>query len=256
MEFFGISITISFLGVLIAFIGGALSIISPCVLPILPGLAGITTGLSIEDLENDKKLKRRLISMCISFSVGFSIIFIAAGLITTELGRKLSDNREQLTRISGIILIVLAFFFLFSFFTNFKIFNFEKKFKFKNGLSAIPVVFIGAGFALGWSPCLGPVLAGVYTVAASEQSLIGRIVILLAYCLGLCLAMSVVVISFFRYKKLVLFIKRHTKSIVIFTFLIMISFGLILFFDEMAFLTARITKFFDLIGLDKISNGL
>lgn len=251
-----LTVTFSFVGILIAFIGGALSIISPCVLPILPGLCGITTGMSIEELENDKKLFRRMAAMCASFSIGFSVVFVIIGLTTTEVGQKLSSNKEQLTRISGLILIILSIFFLLSFFSRIKLFNFEKKFKFKNSVSSVPVVLIGAGFALGWSPCLGPVLAGVFSVAASEPSMIGRVLILGAYCVGLCLAMSAVVIACFKYKRFVLFIKKHTKSIVIFTFLLMFCFGLILFFDKMTLLQARITQFFDLIGLDKIANGI
>lgn len=251
-----ISISFSFVGVLIAFLGGALSIISPCVLPILPGLAGITTGMSLEELENDKKLYRRVAAMCAAFSLGFSVVFVIVGLATTEIGQKLSRNEEQLTMISGWILIILSIFFLLSFYTKFAIFNFEKKFKFKNSLSSVPVVLIGAGFALGWSPCLGPVLAGVYTVANTESSLIGRIIILVAYCVGLCLAMSAAIIASLRFKKVLTFIKKHTRLIVNVTFVLMFAFGLILIFDNMEIITKAITDFFDLIGLDKIANGI
>lgn len=254
--FVGISITFSFVGILVAFIGGALSIISPCVLPILPGLAGITTGMSIDELQNDKKLYRRIISMCIAFSLGFSFVFVLVGLATTEIGQKLAHNERQLTTISGWLLIVLSIFFLLSFYTNFAIFNFEKKFKYKNSLSSIPIVLIGAGFALGWSPCLGPVLAGVFFVANTEPSLVGRIAILLAYCVGLCLAMSGVIIASFRFKKLLGFIRKHTKLIVNMTFLLMFGFGLILIFGNMEVITKAITDFFDLIGLDSISKGI
>ena len=256
MIFFAVNVSYSFVGIIIAFIGGVLSVISPCVLPILPGLAGITTGMSIEELGSDKKLVKKIISMCVSFSIGFSFVFVLIGLTTSEIGQKLSRNKEQLTRISGLILIVLSIIFLLSFFTKFRIFNFEKKFKFKKSLGAIPVIFIGAGFALGWSPCLGPVLAGVLSVAATEERLFGRIIILLAYCLGLCLSMSTIIIASFKYKRLLGFIKKHTRTIVVITFLVMFCFGLILFFDKMALLTARVTQFFDFIGLDRISSGI
>jgi uncharacterized membrane protein len=79
---------------------------------------------------------------------------------------------------------------------------------------------------------------------------------LLSYCIGLCLSMSLIVIASFRYKKLVVFIKKHTQFFTILTFVIMLGFGLLLFFDSMAYLTARFTQFFDFIGLDKISNGI
>jgi len=256
MSSLAITITISLLGVFIAFVGGMLSVISPCVLPILPGLAGITTGLSLKELEDSKKLKRKLVAMCLSFSLGFTVVFVLIGLAATQVSHSLISNKEILTRVSGVILIILSIFFLLSFYTKFRIFNFEKKVRFSKSLSAVPVIFIGAGFALGWSPCLGPVLAGVLTVASSEQSLLGRIAILLSYCIGLCLAMSLIVIASFRYKKLVVFIKKHTQFFTILTFVIMLGFGLLLFFDSMAYLTARFTQFFDFIGLDKISNGI
>jgi cytochrome c-type biogenesis protein len=256
MYIFGITVDFSLLGILIAFFGGVISIISPCVLPILPGFAGIATGMSIEELENDKKFFSRVIKMCVSFSTGFSLVFIIVGLATTELGSKLSNSSDQLSKIAGAILILLSVFFLLSYLTNLRVFNFEKKFKYKDGLSSIPVLLIGAGFALGWSPCLGPILAGVIAVASSEQHIIGRIILLLSYSVGLCLAMSGIIIASFKNKKIIIFIRSHTKFIVIFTFIIMFSFGLVLLFDHMAPLTTRLTKFFDAIGLDKIANGL
>lgn len=118
MSSLAITITISLLGVFIAFVGGMLSVISPCVLPILPGLAGITTGLSLKELEDSKKLKRKLVAMCLSFSLGFTVVFVLIGLAATQVSHKLISNKEILTRVSGVILIILSIFFYYLFIRN------------------------------------------------------------------------------------------------------------------------------------------
>lgn len=249
---FAVTITASPIGLFFAFLGGVVSILSPCVLPILPGLIGIISGSTIDELENDKKLGRRIITLCTLFSIGFTSVFIVIGLATTELSQSFLRHASVATKVGGVFLIVFATILLINHVTNLSIFGNDKRPLLNKGIKDGGAVATGAAFAFGWSPCIGPILGGVLAYASTEHALIARVSIILAYCAGLCLAMSLVVYASFRYKRFSNFIKKHVGVFVWISIVIMYIFGLILLFDQMTWLTSEVTNLMDLIGLDRL----
>lgn len=245
-----VEINASPIGLLFAFFGGMISILSPCVLPILPGMMGVISGMSLNDLKEDKKLGRRVLVLCSLFTIGFSFVYVVIGLTTTGLSQFFLDNSQQATRIGGIVLICLSFIFLLSNVFSKSIFNYEKRPFFKQGITGSGAVLTGAAFGFGWSPCLGPILAGVLAYASTENNIFFRVLIILTYCIGLCVAMTGVVYLSLKQHWFIGFIKRHMTFVMVFTFLLMFAFGVILATNNMTWLTAKLSSFMDVLGLD------
>lgn len=124
---FAITISASPLGLFLAFLGGVVSILSPCVLPILPGLMGVVSGMTIDELEDDKKLGRRIISLCTLFSLGFSAVYVVIGLATTQLSLTFLRHSNIATRVGGVILLTMAAVLLINHFTHFRFFQSDKR---------------------------------------------------------------------------------------------------------------------------------
>lgn len=247
-----VEISASPIGLMFAFFGGVISILSPCVLPILPGMMGLISGSSLDEISQSEKLGRKVIKLCALFTLGFSFVYVIIGLATTALSDVFLEHGSTATRVGGVVLIIFSLLFLLTNVFNVSFVSFDKRPFLKEGITDSGTVITGAAFGFGWSPCLGPILAGVLAYASTEHSILLRILIILTYCLGLCFAMSLVIYFSLRSNKVIGFIKRNTRAIMIFTFLIMFSFGVILATNNMVFLTQKLIDFMELIGLRRL----
>ena len=247
-----VEVSASPLGLIFAFFGGVISILSPCVLPILPGMMGLISGGSISELGEEEKLGRKIIKLCALFTLGFSFVYVIIGLATTTLSDAFLRHSSTATQVGGIALIVFSLLFLLVNFFNISVLSFEKRPFLREGITNSGTVVTGAAFAFGWSPCLGPILAGVLAYASTENSIFLRVLIILTYCLGLCFAMSLIIYLSLKNNFIVGLIKRHTRTIVVFTFIVMFGFGLILATNNMAWLTQKLIDFMNFIGLKRL----
>ncbi len=169
----------------IAFLAGLVSFVSPCVLPLVPAYLSLLTGESVEDLQTEPTAQARLqtLAHAVAFVIGFSIIFIILGLSASAIGGTLAANRVLVAQIGGVIVVVLGLHMM--------------------GMLRIPWLLmdarlhlthdrttfwtsgiVGMAFAAGWSPCIGPILAGILAIASQQHS--AQAALLLSfYCLGL-----------------------------------------------------------------------
>jgi cytochrome c-type biogenesis protein len=171
----------------IAFLAGLVSFVSPCVLPMVPAYLSLLTGESLEDLKNEPTALARLQTMAhaVAFVAGFSLIFIGLGLSASAVGGALNANRVLIAQIGGAFVVVLGLHMM--------------------GMLRIPVLMmdarlhlqhdrrtlwtsglVGIAFAAGWSPCIGPILAGILGIASQQHSAEAAL-LLSCYCLGLAL---------------------------------------------------------------------
>jgi cytochrome c-type biogenesis protein len=171
-----------------AFAAGVLSFLSPCVLPLVPPYLCFLGGVSLEEMtgreDRDPRLWRRVLFTAFLFVLGFSTVFISLGATASLLGQAVADNLDLLTRISGVIIIVLGLHFL----GLFKLAFLNRDVRFRG--PARPAGWIGAyviglAFAFGWTPCVGPVLAAILMVAGSESSINHGVGLLSVFSLGL-----------------------------------------------------------------------
>ncbi|MFH1877688.1 MAG: cytochrome c biogenesis protein CcdA [Candidatus Omnitrophota bacterium] len=171
----------------VAFIAGILSFLSPCVLPLVPGYISFLSGLSFEEMRggaDHSRVFKKSGFTSIFFVLGFSLIFILLGASASAVGRLLSEYIGILTKTAGIMIIVLGLHL--SGIIRIKWLNYEKKIQIKKispGLSS--AFLIGAAFAFGWTPCIGPILAGILALAAAQATMAKGMLLLAAYSLGL-----------------------------------------------------------------------
>jgi cytochrome c-type biogenesis protein len=156
----------------IAILAGLISFLSPCVLPLVPGYLSFAAGYS--------KAKGRVFLGSILFVLGFSVLFISYGALFGGIGARISTNDEVITRVLGVITILLGLIFMGSFPM---MRTFSPKIATNGGLIGAPL--LGFLFGIGWTPCIGPALATVQTLAFQESSAARGAILSFGYCIGL-----------------------------------------------------------------------
>ena len=191
----------------IAFLAGLISFVSPCVLPLIPGYFSYILGTSLDKIK--EKEKNLIIFKTIFFTLGFSFVFVILGSTASFIGSFFLTNSNILRIVAGIIIILFSLQIIGI--INFNFMNKDIRFftnKYSNSLT-FPFI-VGAAFAFGWTPCIGPILGSIITLAALEEN-IGRGILLLSfYSLGLAVPF---IISGVLFDKFLLFSKNFKKYI-------------------------------------------
>ena len=214
----------------VAFLAGLISFLSPCVLPLIPGYISYISGTSLDKI---KEKKRNLIVIkTVFFTLGFSFVFIALGSTATFIGQFFLVNSNIFRIIAGIILIIFSLQLIGI--INFNFMNKDIRFftSVYNDSLFFPLI-VGVAFGFGWTPCIGPILGSIITLATLEES-IGRGILLLSfYSLGLAIPF---IISGVLIDKFLLFSKNFKK----YTTTITKTGGVVLLFTGIAVLTGQL----------------
>ncbi len=169
------------LGIFIAFSAGLLSFLSPCVLPLVPSYVTFITGMTLEDLQHTK---RETLLHAIVFVCGFSLIFLALGAGATVFGQIMLRYRDWISRVGGVLIIVFGLYMLGVF--NLGLLARDTRLHIANKpIGYLGTLVVGIAFGAGWSPCIGPILGAILTMAANEADLQRGLVLLAAYSAGL-----------------------------------------------------------------------
>lgn len=170
-------------GVGISFTAGALSFLSPCVLPLIPSYVSFITGLSLEDVQRSRRVA---LVNALLFIAGFTLVFLVLGATATILGQLLLRQREWVSRVGGVLVILLGLYLVGAF--NLPCLARERRVHIANKpLGYLGTFLVGMAFAAGWTPCIGPILGAVLTYTASSADLNRGLLLLSAYSLGLAL---------------------------------------------------------------------
>ena len=189
----------------IAFLAGLISFLSPCVLPLIPGYISYISGTSLEKLI--KKKNNLVVIKTIFFTLGFSFVFITLGSTVSFLGKFFLNNSNILGIVAGITIIFFSLHLIGI--INFKFMNKDIRI-FTNQYSynlAFPLL-VGAAFGFGWTPCIGPILGSILTLAAIEENFSKSILLLSFYSLGLAIPF---IISGILIDKFLFFSKNFRK---------------------------------------------
>jgi cytochrome c-type biogenesis protein len=171
----------------LALAAGVISFLSPCVLPMVPAYLAFISGVSLEELTATGAERRRLAwlvtTRSLAFVLGLTVVFVALGATATTLGRLVSAHRDLLAKIAGAIIIIFGL-HLIGVFRITALYR-ERRFQARR-LPGLGGAFVaGLAFAFGWSPCIGPVLGGILTLAAAQETVLRGTALLLAYSVGL-----------------------------------------------------------------------
>jgi cytochrome c-type biogenesis protein len=213
------------LGALVAFLGGLLSFLSPCVLPLVPSYLGFVTGFTLDEMTDRRKMAMVHATL---FVLGFSLVFVLLGASATALGRALNHYQEWVTRIGGVLILFFGLYLLgvikLGFLSQEQRAHLDRK-----PVGYLGSVLVGIAFGAGWTPCIGPILGGILTMAASQGDFQQGMVLLGWYSLGLAvpfLAAAWAVESFLtvfqRYRKHMVWVQRISGGLLLVVGLLMI----------------------------------
>ncbi|HEY4601322.1 MAG TPA: cytochrome c biogenesis protein CcdA [Cerasibacillus sp.] len=227
----------------LAFGAGALSFLSPCTLPLFPAYLSYITGMSVKELEGKKEIgiRSKLMIHSIFFLLGVSTVFIGLGVGISFLGSwiqglLIGDSGKLIQRLAGIFIIVMGLFV--AGWISIKPFMKEKRFQFtKKPVGYLGTIFVGMGFAAGWTPCIGPIFASILVVAAANPT--QGTVYTLAYVLGF--ALPFLVLAFFIGSTR--WIVKHSQVIMKIGGSLMIVMGILLFTGQMTQISTFLLKF-------------
>jgi len=216
-----------------AIFAGFLSFISPCVLPLIPGYLSFISGVSIEELSSKEKSKDHLFRVVINtffFVVGFSLVFILLGATATWIGEMLQQYMGWFNRVAGVMVFLFGLHVAGLF--QIKALNYEKRFSASNKkMGVIGSVLIGIAFAFGWTPCIGPILGSILTLAAQQNSVSSGIILLAFYSAGLGVPFILTALLFNYLIGAFSFIKRHFRAVEIISGGLLMIVGVLIFFN-------------------------
>lgn len=225
--------------ILIAFFAGVLTFLSPCVLPLFPSYITYITGRSFEDIKISgvKPDIRKLTAVhSLFFIIGFSIVFVILGITLSYLGSFFGIKKIWLERFGGIVIILFGL--NITGLLNIKFFNKEKTFiSGRKNAGYFGSMLVGMAFAVGWTPCVGPILSSILIYASTLSSLPRAAVLLCSYSLGLGvpfflagLAINQFIFMFNRFKLML-------RILPVITGIFLICFGALLFTGRFSRLT-------------------
>jgi cytochrome c-type biogenesis protein len=195
----------------VAFIAGLVSFISPCVLPLVPGYLSAVTGVKVDEIESADW--RRVLVPSLLFIASFSTVFILLGLTATAIGETLRDNQDLLTDIGAVLLIVMGVLFVATMFVD----RLNREWRVDALMARAgkggPIV-AGAAFSIAWTPCTGPALGGILTLAGIQGEVAHAAFLLAVYSAGLAVPFLLTALAFSRATTAFAALKRHYRAIV------------------------------------------
>jgi cytochrome c-type biogenesis protein len=172
----------------LAFVAGLASFLSPCVFSLVPAYIGYLSGRSIaSSQENERTNRMETLSHGLAFVLGFSVVFILLGLIVSTIGRLLFEISPILAKIGGIVVILFGLHMTGLFRIPFLEYDLRPQTSIDRGRSFFSSFMMGVFFSAGWSPCVGPVLGAILTLALNENSITHGVFLLISYSIGLAI---------------------------------------------------------------------
>jgi cytochrome c-type biogenesis protein len=211
------------LGIVVAFTAGLFSFLSPCVLPLFPSYLSFVTGMSVADLQADlaPAARRRVILHALAFVMGFSLVFVSLGASFSAAGQLLLDYRDPIRQVGGVLIVVFGLYI--AGFLNFGPFSRTRQWQIREKPAGYLGSFVvGLTFAIGWTPCVGPILGAILSLAGTAETVSRGIGLLVAYSAGLgvpfvlsALALGVFLKLFKRYRPFIPMVERGAGVILI-----------------------------------------
>jgi len=222
---------------LAAFVAGLISFLSPCVLPLVPGYVSLISGVGVEELKaQEGRLLRKVMLNSAAFILGFSIVFITLGAISTEVGQFLARYKSLLAQVAGVVIIVFGL-HLTGIFKIKALYADTRMHSVKGGSTAWGAFVIGFAFAFGWTPCVGPILAVILGFAAAQDSVFKGILLLAVYSMGLAVPFLLTSLGIERFLKFYTRFRSHMHALEVISGALLIALGGLLVFGRFTLLS-------------------
>jgi cytochrome c-type biogenesis protein len=222
---------------LAAFVAGLVSFLSPCVLPLVPGYVSLISGVGVEELKShEANLLRKMMINSISFILGFSVVFITLGAISTEVGQLLARYKSTLAEVAGVVIILFGLHLTGLLRIN-ALYADKRLHNVKGGSTAGGAFLIGFAFAFGWTPCVGPILAVILGFAAAQDSVLKGVVLLTIYSAGLAVPFLLTSFGIQRFLKFYSRFRSHMHALEVASGALLIVLGILLVFGRFTILS-------------------
>lgn len=212
---------------IVALLAGLVSFASPCVLPIVPPYLAYMSGVSVSDIREDGKGRQSATIAALFFVLGLSTVFLLLGFTASAIGTFFLQNQDLFSKVSGVVVIIFGLHFL----SVFRIPFLDREARIETGDqggSAFGAYILGLAFAFGWTPCIGPQLGAILSLAASESSIARGTLLLGVYALGLGVPFLLAAVFLNRAMGVMNRLKRHMSLIEKIMGLLLLAVGLAL----------------------------
>lgn len=229
-----------------AFVAGLLSFLSPCVLPLIPSYITYITGLSFGDLDAEhptQLVHRKTLLHSLSFIAGFTVVFVLLGASATLLGNFMQQHMDLIRKLGGVLVVLFGIHV--TGLVPLKWLLGERRISLKHKPAGFLGSFlVGLAFAAGWTPCIGPILASILMIAATEEKVGQGIVLLLLYSIGLGIPFLLSSLALHRFIVLFNRFKKYIRLFEIITGLFLIVVGVLIFTNWLSVLAGYANSLF------------
>lgn len=229
-----------------AFVAGLLSFLSPCVLPLIPSYITYITGLSFSDLDAEHPtdvVRRKTMLHSLAFVSGFTVVFVLLGASATYIGSFLQQHMDLVRKLGGVLIVVFGIHV--TGLVPLKWLLGEKRVSLKNKPAGYLGSFlVGLAFAAGWTPCIGPILASILMIAATEENVAQGIVLLLLYSIGLGIPFLLSSLALHRFIVVFNRFKKYIRLFEIITGFFLIIVGVLIFTNWLSVLSGYVNLLF------------
>ena len=234
-----------------AALAGLISFLSPCVLPLVPAYLCFVAGTSLDKLMDDdgvdQAIRRRVIFSAFFFVLGFTTVFVVMGASASAINRIVFDHIDIISKVAGAVIIIFGLHYMGVF--RFALLQREMRFNPDNTPTGfIGAYLIGLAFAFGWTPCVGPILATILTLAASSDSLGYGISLLTVYSLGLGIPFMAAALAIEPFMNFLKRFRNHIHKIEIGAGLLLIGTGVLIMTDSLASISYYILELVPSLG--------
>ncbi len=210
---------------LAAFLAGIISFLSPCVLPLVPGYVSLISGASVEELRDPSQARTHSVMLnSILFILGFTIVFVMLGAAATSIGRLLREYKGLMAQVAGVVIILFGL-HLTGIFKIKALYADKRMHNVGGGKTPWGAFAVGFAFAFGWTPCIGPILAAILTIAGSQKTVFKGIVLLAIYSMGLAVPFLLTSVGIGKFLGFYARFRRHLHTVEVASGILLIVIG-------------------------------
>jgi len=231
-----------------AFVAGLISFLSPCVLPLVPGYVSLISGTGAAALEGGgvgasgrPELRRAVLLNSIMFILGFSIVFVALGALATGVAQMAGRYRSYLLYFAGVVIIIFGLHLTGLLRIN-ALYADKRMHDVKGGSTPIGAFLVGFAFAFGWSPCIGPILGAILTLAASQQTLVRGMLLLAVYSLGLAVPFLLTSWGINQFLRFYSRFRRYLHAVEVASGVLLIAIGVLVFANKFTLINVFLSR--------------
>jgi cytochrome c-type biogenesis protein len=237
-----------------AFIAGVLSFISPCVLPLIPGYLSYISGVTLDEMRGTPSggaavaaapvvvVNPRVMMTSVAFVLGFSLVFVSLGASATYLGQFMMERLTLLGRIAGVILVIFGLHMMGVFRIGW-LYQEARIHTSSRPAGFLGAVVVGIAFAFGWTPCIGPILAGILAIAAAQDTVGKGIQLLAIYSAGLGIPFLLAGLAIDHFFTAFHRIRRHYRKIEIVSGILLVIIGVLIFTNRFTIIAQWLTPY-------------